>query len=65
MAFNLLVGPVGLEPGTNGLYRSEIMKVGIYVRVSTQQQTTENQLLDLYEVCERGEFRPNHIFNWE
>lgn len=41
------------------------MKVGIYVRVSTQQQTTENQLLDLYEVCERGEFRPNHIFNWE
>ena len=25
------------------------MKVGIYVRVSTIQQTTENQLLELYE----------------
>ena len=33
------------------------MKVAIYVRVSTQQQTTENQLLELYEICERN--------NWE
>ena len=32
------------------------MKVGIYVRVSTQQQTTENQLLELYEICERNDW---------
>jgi len=32
------------------------MKVAIYVRVSTIQQTTENQLLELYEVCERNDW---------
>ena len=32
------------------------MKVGVYVRVSTHQQTTENQLLELYEVCERNDW---------
>jgi DNA invertase Pin-like site-specific DNA recombinase len=32
------------------------MKVGIYVRVSTLQQTTDNQLLELYEVCERNDW---------
>ena len=32
------------------------MKVGVYVRASTQQQTTENQLLELYEVCERNDW---------
>ena len=32
------------------------MKVAIYVRVSTQQQTTENQLLELYEVCDRNDW---------
>lgn len=32
------------------------MKVGVYVRVSSQQQTTENQLLELYEVCERNDW---------
>ena len=32
------------------------MKVAVYVRVSTQQQTTENQLLELYEVCERNDW---------
>jgi DNA invertase Pin-like site-specific DNA recombinase len=31
-------------------------KVAMYVRVSTQQQTTENQLLELYEVCERNDW---------
>jgi DNA invertase Pin-like site-specific DNA recombinase len=30
------------------------MNVAIYVRVSTAQQTTENQLGELYEVCERN-----------
>ena len=32
------------------------MKVAIYTRVSTQQQTVENQLLELYEVCERNDW---------
>jgi len=32
------------------------MKIGVYVRASTQQQTTENQLLELYEVCERNDW---------
>tara|TARA_B100000795_G_scaffold258252_1_gene232198 strand:+ start:198 stop:785 length:588 start_codon:yes stop_codon:yes gene_type:complete len=32
------------------------MKVAIYVRVSTIQQTTEGQLLELYEVCERNDW---------
>ena len=32
------------------------IKVAMYVRVSTQQQTTENQLLELYEVCERNDW---------
>ena len=32
------------------------MKVAVYVRVSTQQQTTVNQLLELYEVCERNDW---------
>jgi len=32
------------------------MNVGIYVRVSTLQQTTDNQILELYEVCERNDW---------
>ena len=32
------------------------MKVAIYTRVSTQQQTVQNQLLELYEVCERNDW---------
>ena len=32
------------------------MKVAIFVRVSSQQQTTENQKLELYEVCERNDW---------
>ena len=32
------------------------MKVAIYTRVSTSQQTVENQLLELYEVCERNDW---------
>lgn len=39
------------------------MKVGIYVRVSTQQQTTDNQLLDLYEVCERNDWTVVEEYN--
>ena len=39
------------------------MKVGIYVRVSTLQQTTENQLLDLYEICERNDWTVVEEYN--
>ncbi len=39
------------------------MKVGIYVRVSTQQQTTENQLLELYEICERNDWTVVEEYN--
>ena len=39
------------------------MNVGVYVRVSTQQQTTENQLLELYEVCERNDWTVVEEYN--
>jgi DNA invertase Pin-like site-specific DNA recombinase len=39
------------------------MKVGIYVRVSTLQQTTENQLLELYEICERNDWTVVEEYN--
>jgi DNA invertase Pin-like site-specific DNA recombinase len=39
------------------------MKVGIYVRVSTIQQTTENQLLEPYEVCERNDWSVVEEYN--
>ena len=39
------------------------MKVAMYVRVSTQQQTTENQLLELYEVCERNDWTVVEEYN--
>ena len=32
------------------------MNVAIFVRVSSLQQTTENQRLELYEVCERNDW---------
>ena len=39
------------------------MKVAIYVRVSTIQQTTENQLLELYEICERNDWSVEEEYN--
>ncbi|MDC1241253.1 recombinase family protein [Gammaproteobacteria bacterium] len=39
------------------------MKVAIAVRVSTIQQTTENQLLELYEVCERNDWSVVEEYN--
>ena len=39
------------------------MNVGDYVRVSTQQQTTENQLIELYEVCERNDWTVVEEYN--
>ena len=42
---------------------SKEIKVAIYVRVSTQQQTTENQLIELYEVCERNDWSVVEEYN--
>ena len=39
------------------------MKVAVMVRVSTIQQTTENQLLELYEVCERNDWTVVEEYN--
>ena len=39
------------------------MNVAIYVRVSTQHQTTDNQLLELYEVCERNDWTVVEEYN--
>ena len=41
------------------------LKVAIYVRVSTQQQTTDNQLLDLYlkRICERNDWTVVEEYN--
>ncbi len=39
------------------------MKVAIFVRVSSQHQTTENQLLDLYEICERNDWTVVEEYN--
>ena len=39
------------------------MKVAVMVRVSTIQQTTENQLLELYEVCERNDWSVVEEYN--
>lgn len=43
--------------------KENTMKVAILVRVSTIQQTTENQLLDLYEVCERNDWTVVEEYN--
>ena len=39
------------------------MRVAIFVRVSTQHQTTENQLLELYEICERNDWTVVEEYN--
>ena len=39
------------------------MKVAVMVRVSTIQQTIENQLLELYEVCERNDWSVVEEYN--
>ena len=39
------------------------MNVGIYVRVSHFSQTTDNQLLELYEVCERNDWTVVEEYN--
>src|SRR5210317_322487 len=47
----------------NEYLKGDIMKVAIMVRVSTIQQTTENQLLELYEVCERNDWSVVEEYN--
>ena len=42
---------------------SKEIKVAIYVRVSTHQQTTQNQLIELYEVCERNDWTVVEEYN--
>lgn len=39
------------------------MNVAVLVRVSTQQQTTENQLLELYDVCKRNDWTVVEEYN--
>ena len=40
-----------------------VLDVAIYVRVSTASQTTENQLIELTEVCERNKWHITNIYN--
>ena len=47
----------------NEYLKGDIMKVAVMVRVSTIQQTTENQLLELYEVCERNDWSVVEEYN--
>jgi len=39
------------------------MNVAIFCRVSTQSQTTENQFIELYEVCERNDWTVVEEYN--
>ena len=40
-----------------------VLDVAIYVRVSTSSQTTENQLIELAEVCERNKWHITNVYN--
>ena len=40
-----------------------VLDVAIYVRVSTASQTTENQLIELAEVCERNKWHITNVYN--
>jgi DNA invertase Pin-like site-specific DNA recombinase len=40
-----------------------VLDVAIYVRVSTSSQTTENQLIELSEVCERNKWHITNVYN--
>ena len=43
--------------------KSDYKKVGLYVRVSTHQQTTENQLIELKSLCERSNYDIVEIYD--
>jgi len=40
-----------------------VLDVAVYVRVSTSGQTTENQLIELSEVCERNKWHIVEVYN--
>ena len=40
-----------------------VLDVAVYVRVSTSGQTTENQLIELSEVCERNKWNITSVYN--
>ena len=40
-----------------------VLDVAIYVRVSTSSQTTENQLIELSEVCDRNKWHITNVYN--
>ena len=40
-----------------------VLDVAVYVRVSTSGQTTENQLIELTEVCERNKWHITSVYN--
>ena len=40
-----------------------VLDVAVYVRVSTSGQTTENQLIELSEVCERNKWHITSVYN--
>jgi DNA invertase Pin-like site-specific DNA recombinase len=40
-----------------------VLDVAVYVRVSTSSQTTENQLIELSEVCERNKWHITSVYN--
>ena len=40
-----------------------VLDVAIYVRVSTSGQTTENQIIELAEVCERNKWNIVKVYN--
>ena len=40
-----------------------VLDVAVYVRVSTSGQTTENQLIELAEVCERNKWHITNVYN--
>ena len=40
-----------------------VLDVAVYVRVSTSGQTTENQLIELTEVCERNKWHITNVYN--
>ena len=40
-----------------------VLDVAVYVRVSTSSQTTENQIIELSEVCERNKWHITNVYN--
>jgi DNA invertase Pin-like site-specific DNA recombinase len=40
-----------------------VLDVAVYVRVSTTGQTTENQLIELSEVCDRNKWHITNVYN--